>query len=319
MSSNGRTRIALVGAGRMGQVHLRAIRASAELELAGVVEPVPSTRAALAADGVHAVETCDELLAGGEVDGVLIAAPSPEHPALARMFIAAGIPVLCEKPVGVRSTDVTEVSQSARDAGVLLQVGYWRRFVPALQELRARIRAGELGDIYQVSCYQWDQEPPSPAYREHSGGISIDMGVHEFDQIRWLVGQEISWLSAVPSGPDTEGPATDPDAALILLGLSGGAKATVSLGRRFPVEDSCWVEVWGTDGHEHVPFMWAQDSTQVFLAGMRAQVESFARAVHGAPVEGAAGPDAIAALTVAEMATASLQGDTHGPGTRVSA
>ena len=133
-----------------------------------------------------------------------------------------------------------------------------------------------------------------------------------------MLGQEISWLSAVPAGPDTGAPATDPDAALILLGLSGGAKATVSLGRRFPVEDSCWVEVWGTDGHEHVPFMWAQASTQVFLAGMRAQVESFARAVRGAPVEGAAGADAIAALTVAEMATASLQGDTHGPGTRVS-
>ena len=319
MSTDGRIRIALVGAGRMGQVHLRAILASEEIELAAVAEPVQATREALAADGLTVVASVEELLERRGFEGVLIAAPSTEHPALASRFIAAGVPVLCEKPVGVRSGDAAVVAAAAQDAGVLLQVGYWRRFVPALRELRDRIEAGELGDIYQVSCMQWDQEPPSEQYREHSGGIAIDMGVHELDQARWLLGQEITWLSATPAGPDTGGPAIDPDAALILLRLSGGAAATVSLGRRFPVEDSCWVEVWGTRGHERVAFMWGAAGAQVFLDGMRAQVESFARAVRGAPIEGAGGKDALAALLAAEMASTSLQGGADGPGTLIRA
>jgi myo-inositol 2-dehydrogenase/D-chiro-inositol 1-dehydrogenase len=317
MASDGRTRIALVGAGRMGQVHLRAMLASDQIDVAGVVEPVPATREALAADGLPVMANVDDLLERGGFEGVLIAAPSTQHPALAIRFIAAGVPVLCEKPVGVRSADATAVAATAQNAGVLLQVGYWRRFVPALRELRARIEAGELGDIYQVSCMQWDQYPPTEQYRQHSGGIAVDMGVHELDQARWLLGQEINWLSAAPAGPDTGAPGSDPDAAVILLGLSGGAAATVSLGRRFPVEDSCWVEVWGTSGHERVAFMWGPAGEQVFLDGMRAQVESFARAVRGAPIEGAGGQDALAALTAAEMAATSLQSGADGPGTVV--
>ena len=77
------------------------------------------------------------------------------------------------------------------------------------------------------------------------------------------------------------------------------------------------MEVWGTSGHERVAFMWGPAGEQVFLDGMRAQVESFARAVRGAPIEGAGGQDALAALTAAEMAATSLQSGADGPGTVV--
>ena len=78
-----------------------------------------------------------------------------------------------------------------------LQVAYWRRFIPGLRRLHDRIAAGEFGVIHLVTCYQWDEQPPSAAFRAHSGGIAIDMGVHEFDQLRWLTGQDISGLAAV--------------------------------------------------------------------------------------------------------------------------
>ena len=308
MGSTRRARIALVGAGRMGRVHLQAMLASDEIELAGVVEPAAAVREALRADGVETYAEVDQLLERGDLDGVLIAAPTDRHTELAGILISAGVPVLCEKPVGVRAADADATAQAAREAGVLLQVGYWRRFVPALRELRARIEAGELGDIYQLSCMQWDREPPSEDFRAHSGGIAIDMCVHEFDQTRWLLGQEIEWLTATTAGPDNGHPANDPDAALILAGLSGGTAATVSVGRRFPIEDSCWVEVWGTNGHERVSFMWGADGEQVFSAGMRTQVESFARAARGGPLEGADGADAVAALNAAELAARSLEG-----------
>jgi myo-inositol 2-dehydrogenase / D-chiro-inositol 1-dehydrogenase len=302
------TRIALIGAGRMGLVHLRALQASAEVELAAVVEPFAGARVAVATAGVPVFETAQQLLSAGSADGVLIAAPSDRHRELVSMFAAAGVPVLCEKPLGVRTADAVEATRAASDAGIVLQVGYWRRFVPALRELRRLICAGALGAINQLSCMQWDAEPPSERFRSHSGGIAVDMGVHEFDQIRWLLGQEIGWLAATPAGaPFTElASPSDPDAATILAQLSRGAAATISLGRRFPHEDSCWVEVWGTDGYERIPFMWDSAGERVFLRAMVAQVEAFARAINGEGREGAGGDDAVAALAVAERATSAL-------------
>jgi myo-inositol 2-dehydrogenase / D-chiro-inositol 1-dehydrogenase len=203
--------------------------------------------------------------------------------------------------------------QWAREAGIVLQVGYWRRFVPELRALREEIAAGKLGEVNQLMCNQWDEEPPSTEFRTHSGGIAIDMGVHEFDQIRWLLGQEFDSLSAVRAGRDASGDASpeDPDAAAVLAGLSGGAAGIVTLGRRFPHADSCWLEVWGTSGYERLPFMWDAavwegDRDEVFLGAMIAQAEAFARALRGEPQEGAGGKDAVAALSVAERVTEAL-------------
>ncbi len=306
-------RIALVGAGRMGSVHLAALRAAAGVELAGIVEPVAAVRERLGDVGVPLYETPAQLIADGRAEGVLIAAPSDQHAELVRAFAAAGLAVLCEKPIGVAIEQAVAADAAARDHGVVLQVGYWRRFVPELRALRRRIADGELGEIYQLSCMQWDHEPPSAEFRAHCGGIAIDMGVHELDQTRWLLDQEFDWVAAVGGGalPAEAASAADPDAAVVLAKLSGGAAATISLGRRFMHADSCWLEVWGTDGYERLPFMWDADvwapgSSPVFLAAMRAQAEAFAQAIRGAPQEGAGGADAVAALQAAARIAASL-------------
>ena len=299
----------------MGRVHLAALKASDQISLAGIVEPVDGVRANLEGEDVPLFASPQALIDAGIAEGVLIAAPSPVHAALVSEFAAAGIPVLCEKPIGVSLEDAARARDAAVQAGVVLQVGYWRRFVPKLRELRARIEAGELGEIYQLSCMQWDQEPPSASFRADSGGIAIDMGVHEIDQIRWLLGEQIEWVAAVAGGrlPPEATSAADPDAAVVLAKLSGGAAATISLGRRFPYADSCWVELWGTRGYERVPFMWDADvwsdaSDEVFVGAMQAQAEAFARAVRGGPCEGAGGDDAVAALTVAAQVAESLAG-----------
>jgi myo-inositol 2-dehydrogenase / D-chiro-inositol 1-dehydrogenase len=304
-------RIALIGAGRMGRVHLGALQRSDAIELAGVVEPVCATREALAAEGIEVFEDAAQLLARGRAEGVLIAAPSDQHRELVQTFATAGLAVLCEKPVGVVPADAIEATSAATRAGIVFQVGYWRRFVPVLRALRRRIADGELGAINQLACMQWDAEPPSAQFRAHSGGIAVDMGVHEFDQTRWLLGQEIGWVAAASAGPTEDGawPASDPDAATILARLSGGATATISLGRRFPLADSCWLEVWGTRGYDRIAFMWDADGERVFADAMLAQAESFARAVRGAPREGAGGEDAIAAATVAERVATALSGE----------
>lgn len=303
----------------MGQIHLEALQTSETIEVAGVVEPFAPTRDQLRLSGVPIHESVDDLLAAGAPDGVLIAAPSDQHPALVSTFVAAGIPMLCEKPLGVRLADTVSAAGAAEEAGVLLQVGYWRRFVPQLRELRERIRAGEFGEISQLSCMQWDADLPSEHFRAHSGGISVDMGVHEFDQTRWLLGQEFRWVAATAAGPDSAQRApADPDSATMLAQLSGGSAAIISLGRRFPQADSCWLEIWGTDGYTRLPFMWGAAGDEVFRGSMRRQVEAFARAVGGAPCAGAQATDAVAAQTVAGWAAEALADSAAKP-PRVSA
>jgi myo-inositol 2-dehydrogenase / D-chiro-inositol 1-dehydrogenase len=311
-----RVGIALVGAGRIGSIHLGALQGSDEIDLIGVVEPYAPTREALRGQGVALFQSVEELLSAQQPEGVLIAAPSDQHPTVVTQFAEAGVPMLCEKPLGVMVEQAITAARSAEQAGVLLQIGYWRRFVPELGDLRRRILAGELGDIYALTCLQWDHDLPSEQFRSHSGGITVDMGVHEFDQIRWLLGQEFEWVTATAAGTSTRDRAPhDPDAVTILGRLSGGTAVTISLGRRFPHEDSCWIEVWGTQGYERITFMWDEAGDEVFRASMRRQAEAFARAVRGGGCEGAQGRDAVAALTVAGMSARSLA----DPGSRVTA
>jgi myo-inositol 2-dehydrogenase/D-chiro-inositol 1-dehydrogenase len=281
----------------MGRVHLAALARAPSLEAVAVVDPVPEARAAA---GLPAYATVRELLAAGGVEAVVIVAPSDRHPELVAAFAGAGLPMLCEKPCGVRPEQAAAAAAAAEAAGVVLQVGYWRRFVPELVALRERIAAGALGDVFLVSCWQWDEQPPPEAFRRHSGGIAVDMGVHELDCVRWLLGQEIDRVAALAAGVTAAAPVPgDPDCLQVLAGLSGGAVATVSLGRRFPPGDCCWLEVMGTEGYARSEFMWGEAGERVFHDALVAQAEAFAAAVRGAPARGASAHDAEQALLAA--------------------
>jgi myo-inositol 2-dehydrogenase/D-chiro-inositol 1-dehydrogenase len=297
-------RLALVGAGRMGRVHLQAAERARGVDVTAVVDPVDAARAALAATGMRTHPSVEELLAAGGFDAAVVAAPSELHVELVRVLATKGFPVLCEKPCGLSAEDVRAAAEAADAAGTLLQVGYWRRFVPALGRLRARIGDGGLGEVSFVSSYQWDEHPPSAAFRATSGGIVLDMGVHEFDQLRWLTGQEIGRLEAAAvvasDGAESAG---------FIAELSGGAIGVASLGQRFGLPDSCWVEVIGTRGHAREPFMWGAEGERVFLDAIAAQLEAFARAIgSGSTGPAATAEDAIAALEAAERAAEALAG-----------
>ena len=179
-----RTRLALVGAGRMGQTHLAALAASDRVEVTDAVEPAPTAEVRAWAAGRRIHPSLGDLLAHSTPDGVLIAAPTAEHGALTRQAVAAGVPVLCEKPAGVSAAELRATARFAADRGVLVQVAYWRRYLPGLAQLRERILAGDLGSLYLTAAVQWDGEPPAAVFRATSGGIFLDMGVHEIDQIR---------------------------------------------------------------------------------------------------------------------------------------
>ena len=298
----------LVGAGRMGRTHMRALADSDVLRVVAVADPLERARAAVEAPGIAVHADLAGMLGAGGLDGVLIASSSDMHLAGIGELAAAGIPILCEKPCGLTSRQGQEAAGLAAAAKVPLQVAYWRRFVPSLRKLKTRIVAGELGDLYLAACYQWDEQPPAPSFRTRSGGIFMDMAVHEFDQIRWLSGQEIEGLHAVAARTLSDPPVPgDAESAQVLCALSGGATGLVSLGRRFPLGDVCKVEVFGTMNAEECRFLWPPSADQAFLEALRLQAESFVRWVGGAAAEGASALDAVAALEAAERASRIFQ------------
>ena len=217
-------------------------------------------------------------------------------------LMAAEIPTLCEKPCGLSVDDVLFAAQRSKETDTPLQVGYWRRYVPELQILRDKILSGALGDIALVQAWQWDGQPPAVEFRQDSGGVLIDMGVHEFDQLRWLTGQEIKLGSIVQSSvfipPYVE---ADPESLHATGNLSGGGVATVSLGRRYDRGDSCWAEVIGTKSSERCEFMMGSVGDRVFKTALVDQIDAFVGAIEGAPnPNSATATDAAAALLIAQ-------------------
>jgi myo-inositol 2-dehydrogenase/D-chiro-inositol 1-dehydrogenase len=290
----------------MGRNHLRALATSTKVKVTAIAEPSEATRQSVPSTDAAMYGDLDHMLESASIDAVLVCVPSDQHLATVKRLVDAGMPTLCEKPVGVTAFEAREAAGLVAAAGLPFQVGFWRRFVPMLKDLRDRIAEGDLGDIYSVANFQWDGEPPGANFRTHSGGIFVDMGVHEFDQTRWLVRQEFGSITSLASGVAEQPWPGDPESAHAMAELSGGTTALVSLGRRFPLGDVCKVEVFGTKSAEECKFLWPPTADDTFFGALRLQAESFARHVRGAPLEGASAQDAAAALEAAVRAGAQI-------------
>src|SRR5215470_16856 len=135
-------RLGLIGAGRMGRTHLRALAGSSQIAVTAIAEVSARARDALAGyaqAGVRLYAGTADLLAGAPIDGVLISAPTDQHVQLITQAASQGLPILCEKPCGLAVADAQAAAKAAAAAGVPLQIAYWRRFVPGLVRMREQI------------------------------------------------------------------------------------------------------------------------------------------------------------------------------------
>jgi len=288
----------------MGQTHMRALLGSSIVRVEAVAEPAADIADRLRSSGANVYPTLSDMIAAAELDGVLVAVPSGYHVDVVAEVAAAGLPILCEKPCGLSADDAAAAATVAQSHGVYLQVGYWRRFVPALQSLRERILDGSLGTLFAVNCAQWDESPPAARFRVGSGGIFVDMGVHEIDELLWLTGQSVEsvMVARQPPALDSEA-AGDTDSAQALLTLSAGTVASISLGRFFPGGDLVTVEAFGSKGHERIIVLAPQDGEQPQLQALRRQAEAFVSNSRGESAVGATADDAAIALAVAQQLT----------------
>lgn len=240
-------RIGVIGTGRIGRVHAGNLAALDGVDV--VLADADSQRAEATAVAVGAswAPTVDELLSSG-LDGVVVAAATSAHAEMVMAAADCGLPTLCEKPISLDLAVTDQVLDHVARAGTVLDVAFQRRHDPAFVEARQRIIDGRLGTVYVVRSAGHDALPPPAEYIPTSGGLFIDLHIHDFDALRWMTGQEVEEIYADGSVLVDEAFAQygDVDTSAAVLRLSEGTLAITSGGRRDGVGYDHRVEILGS-------------------------------------------------------------------------
>ncbi|HEX5328139.1 MAG TPA: inositol 2-dehydrogenase [Acetobacteraceae bacterium] len=315
--------VAVLGAGRIGQIHARNVAANQRARLAGVVDVDRSAAERLAtAVGCTAID----LDAAFAADAVMICTPTPTHAELIERAAAAGKPVFCEKPVDLGAERVRACLAAVERAGIALMVGFNRRFDPSFRSLHDRLRAGEIGRIELLSITSRDPAPPPPAYVASSGGLFRDMMIHDLDMARFLLNEEPIEVYAAASAlvDPAIAAAGDVDTAIVVLRTASGAIAQISNSRRAAYGYDQRIEAHGATGmlragnatattveRAGVGGFTTDPALPFFLeryaAAYQAELDTFLSAVLGQRPAVPGGADGLAALVLADAATASAR------------
>jgi len=316
-------RIALVGAGRMGQIHGVNAAANRRLDLAWLVEPRQDVAAELAGRLGCGIATWEQALADPALAGVIVASSTDTHLDLTLAALRAGKAVFCEKPLDLDLARLRAHEAELRAAQAPLFVAFNRRFDPHIQALKARLDAGAVGVVESLNIISHDATPPHAGFVKTSGGLFRDMAIHDLDMARWLLGEAPSEVFASASCliDPAIGEAGDVDTARIVLKTPSGRLAMISNSRRSGYGYDQRIEAFGARGMARVDNVVQSTVSTWSEAGATSDrfepffLERYARAYaremdHFADVLDGAAPkvgldEAMAALALAEAAEAS--------------
>jgi len=244
-------RVAVIGCGRIGRLHAGLLaRQVPGLALAGLADAVPAAAAAAAADLGSQVRSIEEILAAPEVDAVAICSSTDTHVELIEAVAAAGKAIFCEKPVSLDLGLVRRARDAVAAAGVPFVVGFNRRFDPGHASVRAAVADGEIGQVHLVRISSRDPAPPPLDYLAVSGGMFLDMVIHDFDMARYLTGSEVVEVyarGAVRVDPRI-GEAGDIDTAVTMLTHADGTISTIDNSREAVYGYDQRLEAFGSRG-----------------------------------------------------------------------
>jgi inositol 2-dehydrogenase len=247
-------RIALIGAGRIGAAHARRLAAIPGCQLTLVVDR-NGQRAAERASELGAAGAADPAVAFADpaIDAIVIATQAPTHAELAEAAAAAGKPFFLEKPLAHELAEGWRVVDAVRRHGTPGQIGFQRRYDPAYREAKRRIEAGELGRLEGFRGVGRDPFPPPLDYLLTSGDLLVDMGIHDLDSARFLVG-EVARVHAVGGALAVPELAEHGlfDTAVATLEFENGAVGTLEVALRTAYGYEIRAEVLGERGRLHI-------------------------------------------------------------------
>ncbi len=238
----------VVGVGRIGAFHVRTLRSLAGVSSVKLVDADPArARNIASAAGAEVLDTPEALVEAG-VDAFVIATATPAHAPMLRLAAEAGLPAFCEKPVALDIATLDDLVAEVERAGILVQIGFQRRFDAGYVAARDAVAGGALGNLLLVRAATHDPVPPPEAYVAASGGIFRDLHIHDFDAVRYVSGQEI--VEVYADGAVRETPwferHDDVDTAVATFRLGGGALGILSGTRHDALGYDVRLEVFGT-------------------------------------------------------------------------
>lgn len=245
-------KIAVLGCGRIGRMHAENIAAHPRATLAGVFDVHrPAADDVGGKLGVTVFESADALIVSSDVDAVLIATSTPTHADFIEKAVAAGKPILCEKPIDLSLARVQRCAEAIGTTKVPIMLGFVRRFDPGHRAARDAVRAGDIGNLHQVVITSRDPGMPPVAYTQASGGIFRDMTIHDFDMARFILGEEVIEVSATGSrliDPALMQSLDDYDTVTVVLKTASGRQCIINNSRQAVYGYDQRVEALGTKG-----------------------------------------------------------------------
>jgi myo-inositol 2-dehydrogenase/D-chiro-inositol 1-dehydrogenase len=240
----------LLGAGRIGYTHAVAVNALSNASIQSVYDPVDEAASRIQELSGATRASVDEIMVDDDIDAVIIATPTNLHADQIEMAARAGKAIFCEKPIDLDTRRVRACLDVVEQAGARLMVGFNRRFDANFSKVRDQINQGAIGAVEMVQITSRDPSPPPVDYIKVSGGLFRDMMIHDFDMARFLLGEEISEVTATGSVlvDPAIGEAGDVDSAVATLRTASGKIAIISNSRRATYGYDQRVEVHGSKG-----------------------------------------------------------------------
>lgn len=322
-------KIGLLGCGRIGAMHADNVVAHPKSDLAMVFDVHgPSAEAVAAQHGVPVAASAEALIASDAVDAVLVATATDTHADLIEASVAAGKPVLCEKPIDLDLERVKACKAAIAGKEHLVQLGFNRRFDPGHRAAREAAHSGEIGDLHQVIITSRDPEMPPRSYYEMAGGLMRDMTIHDFDLARFMLGEEPVEVFATAErkiDPALMTELDDHDQCIVLLRCESGRSAIINNHRSAVYGYDQRVELLGpkgmvqsgnrkahemkrfsgttTETSEPYQFFFIERYTEAFMA----EIGAFVDAVSTGQTPSPGFDDGMRALALAEAAYVSLK------------
>jgi myo-inositol 2-dehydrogenase / D-chiro-inositol 1-dehydrogenase len=255
-------RIGVIGAGRIGKIHAENLAtripgaevvALADVNLAAARELADRLHIPAVHEDYHAI------LSDPAVAAVAICSSTDTHAQIIMEAAQAGKQIFCEKPIALDLARIDAALAAVNQAGVKLQIGFNRRFDPNFRKVRQMVVEGKIGAPHIVRITSRDPAPPPVSYVKVSGGMFLDMTIHDFDMARYLCGSEVvEVFTAAGVMVDPEiGEAGDVDTAVIILRFANGAIGTIDNSRKAVYGYDQRVEVFGSGGmvqaHNNTP------------------------------------------------------------------
>jgi len=248
-----KVRVGIIGAGRIGRVHSKSLTNNVpEAELVAISDKfVESAKKAAEEFGIpNYYEDYHKILEDPTIQAVFVCSPTNTHADIAMEAAKAGKHIFCEKPIDTSVAKILETEKVVKEAGVKMQIGFNRRFDHNFRKIHELAKNGDLGKIQIVKITSRDPEPPSAEYAAASGGMFLDMTIHDFDMACFLTNSDVEEIyvnSAVLVDPAI-GEQGDVDTAIITMKMSNGALAVIDNSRRAAYGYDQRAELFGSKG-----------------------------------------------------------------------